>query len=132
MRFLKWGLLFAIAFAAAWVVIFTFNQDPFKIEVPAKILLWQTKSVPVYVYISGAFFIGLLIGLCMVMYEKFSFHQKISKKNKELRNLEKDLAIVTTDLEQCRRDLSSVQEKFAQAEQNKKNSDSSGIEESQG
>ena len=132
MRFLKWGLIFAIAFAVAWVVIFTFNQEPFKIEAPAKILLWQTKPIPVYVYISGAFFLGLLIGLCITMYEKFSFHRKISKKNKEFRNLEKDFAIVTTDLEQCRRDLSNVQEKFAQAEQNKKNNDNSGIEGRQG
>lgn len=119
MRFLKWGIIFAIAFAVSWVVIFTFNQEPFKIAVPAKILFWQTRSIPVYAYITGAFALGLFIGVCVVIYDQVVFRRKISKKNKEFRKLENDLAIVTTDFGQCRLELSKARGTF-QPEQNKK------------
>jgi hypothetical protein len=109
MRFIKWGLLFIVAFAVAWVVIFTFNQEPFKIQVPAKILFWQTKSIPVYAYITGAFFLGLFFGLCIVLYEKIVSLRKLSKKNKDFRILEQDLATARTDLESCRLELSKGQ-----------------------
>lgn len=125
MRFLKWGIIFAIAFALSWVVIFTFNQEPFKIQVPAKILFWETRSIPVYAYITGAFFSGLFIGFCVVIFDKIGFRRKMAKKNKEFRKLENDLAIVTTDLGQCRLELSKARE-ISQSGQNKKSGEESG------
>jgi uncharacterized integral membrane protein len=126
MRFLKWGIIFAIAFAVSWIVIFTFNQEPFKIQVPAKILFWQTRSIPVYAYITGAFALGLFIGICVVVYDQLVFRRKISKKNKEFRKLENDLAIVTAELGQCRQEHLKVHE-TSQSEQNKKPGEDSGI-----
>jgi hypothetical protein len=126
MRFLKWGIIFAMAFAVSWVVIFTFNQDPFKITVPAKILFWQTRSIPVYAYITGAFALGLFIGICIVIYDQVVFRRNISKKNKEFRKLENDFAIVTTDLGQCRLELSKARG-ISQPEQTKKSGEEPGI-----
>jgi uncharacterized integral membrane protein len=126
MRFLKWGIIFAIAFAVSWIVIFTFNQEPFKITVPAKILFWQTRSIPVYAYITGAFASGLFIGICIVIYDQVVFRRKISKKNREFRKLENDFSIVTTDLGQCRLELSKARE-ISQEKKNKPD-EKSGME----
>jgi hypothetical protein len=58
MNLLKWVLIFAFAFVVAWVLIFTFTQPPFAEGVPAKIFAYRTPPIPVYVYVTGAFFIA--------------------------------------------------------------------------
>jgi lysylphosphatidylglycerol synthetase-like protein (DUF2156 family) len=62
MRLIKGSIVFGVAFAAAWVIIFTFMQTPFQEAVPARLLWHQTPPYPIYYYLIGAFVLGLLIG----------------------------------------------------------------------
>lgn len=103
MKLLRWGLIFIIAFTAAWVVIFTFNQEPFKAQVPAKILVWQTQSIPVYVYLTFAFCLGLTIGLLIAFYNVIVFRGKLSRTNKQTHKLEQELVAVKYELEQSQK-----------------------------
>ncbi len=103
MKLLRWGLIFIIAFTAAWVVIFTFNQEPFKAQVPAKILVWQTQSIPVYGYLTFAFCLGLTIGILIAFYNGIVFRGKLSRTNKQMHKLEQELAAVKQELEQSQK-----------------------------
>jgi hypothetical protein len=102
MKSLKWVIVFTIAFAFAWVTIFTFNQEPFRIQVPAKLILWQTRAIPVYFYLVGAFVSGLFIGLFIAFYNKIVFSSKLKKKIMELRIVNQDVDILKQELEQYR------------------------------
>jgi hypothetical protein len=62
MRLLRAGLGFGISFAFAWVIIFTFMQDPFRTAVSAQLFAYQTPPVAIYWYVLGAFVAGLLGG----------------------------------------------------------------------
>jgi hypothetical protein len=107
-KLLKWGLVFIIAFVFAWVVIFTFGQEPFKVPVPAKLLFWKTPSIPVYYYLMGLFAAGLLIGLCIAIYYRIMLFSKLSNKNKELRAANAEILRLKMDLEQSRLPVSDV------------------------
>lgn len=100
MNLLKWVLLFAFAFVVAWVLIFTFTQPPFAEGVPAKIFAYRTPPIPVYVYVTGAFVIGLILGGLVAVYNYITGGMKVHKLNKRVRALESELADLkaTSDL----------------------------------
>jgi hypothetical protein len=91
MNLLKWVLIFAFAFVVAWVLIFTFTQSPFAEKVPAKIFAYKTPAIPVYVYVTGAFGIGLLLGCSLAFYNFITGRIKIFKLNKKIHSLEGEL-----------------------------------------
>jgi len=111
MKVFKWLVLFAIAFLTAWILIFTFNQDPFKAKVPAQVLLYKTPPVAIYIYLTGAFLVGLLVGLWVAIYNYVTLKSKLSRATKKLSSTEHELSQATVDLENCRAELASIREK---------------------
>lgn len=91
MKFIKGLLLFLIAFLFACILIFTFTQEPFKQPVPALIFAYRTPEIPIYIYVAGAFGVGLLIGLCATLYYYIVLQTKIHAKSKELKSLQEQL-----------------------------------------
>jgi len=85
MKFFKGATVFAIAFAAAWVIIFTFIQTPFQQTVPAKLLWYQTPPYPIYYYLIGSFVLGLLIGLGAAGYSYLATAMQLRKQKRETR-----------------------------------------------
>lgn len=102
MNIFKWMAIFAVAFVIAWVLIFTFTQEPFRQLVPARILAYQTPAIPIYIYVAGAFGIGLLIGLATAFYNYIVLISQVRQKTKKINNLEQDLTIVRDDLQRLR------------------------------
>lgn len=94
MKLLKWILLFVVAFLVAWILIFTFTQPPFAQGVPAKIFTYRTPSIPVYIYVAGAFMTGLLLGCSLALYNYITGGLKVRKLSKKLRSAESELAIL--------------------------------------
>ena len=103
MKIVRWIIIFSIAFLASWVIIFTFNKEPFKAQVPAKILVWQTQSIPVYIYLTFAFCLGFVIGLLIVLYNAIVYRSKLSRANKKIHKLEQDLSSARYELEQLQK-----------------------------
>ena len=100
MKILKFVVIFAIAFLFASVLIFTFIQPEFKVPASAKIITYTTPKIPIYIYVAGAFGIGLLLGLVAAFYYYFTQHQKVHQATKELHVLEEKLADAKRQLEQ--------------------------------
>lgn len=112
MRFLKWSVLFVAAFMMAWILIFTFTQEPFKNLVPARILAYQTPPIPVYIYVAGAFGIGLLIGLWVALYYFIVQKRLLGIKNKEASTLEEELIRNRNELERLQAELDRKNEQL--------------------
>ncbi len=112
MRFLKWSVLFVAAFMVAWVLIFTFTQEPFKIMVPARILAYQTPPIPVYIYVAGAFGAGLLIGLWVALYYFVVQKRLLGMKRKEASTLEEELTSNRNELERLQAELDRKNEQL--------------------
>lgn len=100
MRIFKWITGFVISFTVAWILIFTFTQQPFKQLVPARILTYWTPSIPIYVYVAGAFVIGLLVGLLVIFLNFISFQSKLHHKQKEIVKLQQELSQLRSSAEQ--------------------------------
>lgn len=99
MKVLKWLLIFFVAFLFSWILIFTFIQEPFKELVSAKILMYTTPKIPIYLYVAGAFAIGLLLGLFTAFYYYIVLQKKVHKTTKELHEVENKLADARRNLE---------------------------------
>ncbi|MBD3345535.1 MAG: DUF1049 domain-containing protein [Chitinivibrionales bacterium] len=91
MKFFKWALFFTASFLIAWIVIFTFIQEPFKQQVSAKIFSYNSPAIPVYLYVAGALGLGLLIGILMSVYYNIALRAEIHKRDKIIKRLEKEL-----------------------------------------
>ncbi|NLW31720.1 MAG: LapA family protein [Fibrobacter sp.] len=91
MRVIKWLAIFGAAFFAAWILIFTFTQPQFKETASARIFTYYTPPIPVYLYVAGAFAMGLLIGLAVALYYYITYQARIHKKNKQIRVLEEEV-----------------------------------------
>lgn len=91
MRFLKAAVFFAVSFAAAWVIIFTFIQPPFHQAVPAKLLWYQTDPYPIYYYLIGALVVGLAIGLAVTAYYYITLSSELRKARKTARSAQEEL-----------------------------------------
>jgi uncharacterized membrane protein YciS (DUF1049 family) len=100
MNLLKWVVLFIIAFVIAWVLIFTFTQHPFYEQVPARIFTYNTPPVPMYAYVSGAFGVGLLLGLTVALYYYITKQAEHFKRSRKIRALENELAELKSTHEQ--------------------------------
>ena len=99
MKVLKWLLIFFVAFLFSWILIFTFIQEPFKELVSAKILMYTAPKIPIYLYVAGAFAIGLLLGLFTAFYYYIVLQKKVHKTTKELHEVENKLADARRNLE---------------------------------
>jgi uncharacterized integral membrane protein len=99
MKFMKWVLIFVVAFMVAWILIFTFTQPPFAQGVPAKIFTYRTPSIPVYIYVAGAFITGLLLGCSLAFYYFITGSMKAHKLSKKLNAAESELAIFKVSTE---------------------------------
>ncbi len=99
MRILKWVVVFAFAFVVAWILIFTFIQEPFAKAVPVIILGYRTVPIPIYAYVAGAFGIGLLIGFLAAAYYYLLGQAGIRKRKREIKQLEDELVSVKSQLD---------------------------------
>jgi len=88
MKLLKWFAVFAAAFILAWILIFTFIQEPFKQTAAARVLTWWTPQIPIYLYVAGAFVIGFGAGLCIALVNYVGLQSKLHHKTKECHELE--------------------------------------------
>jgi pyruvate/2-oxoacid:ferredoxin oxidoreductase alpha subunit len=84
-QFLKWGLFFVLSFIISSILIFTFSQEPFRQEVPARIITYNTPMIPIYVYVVGAFTIGLFLGLAVAVYNFITGRKQIGRMKKDLK-----------------------------------------------
>jgi len=88
MRFLRWGIVFLIAFTIAWVLIFTFSQEPFGAKVAVRLPGLKTPQFPIYSFVAVAFLSGLLIGVLISIYNYIIYKIDIGKKTKRIIELE--------------------------------------------
>ncbi|MDR2727660.1 MAG: LapA family protein, partial [Chitinispirillales bacterium] len=84
--------VFAIAFAAAWIIIFTFTQAQFSASAPVKIFVYTTAPFPIYIFVTAAFGIGLLIGFAAAAYYFVAGQTRIRKMTKTIKTLKKELS----------------------------------------
>lgn len=99
MTILKWIVVFAVAFMAAWILIFTFNQEEFSESVPVIILGYRTPAIPIYTFVAGSFGIGLLIGVLAAAYYYLVGQSNVRRKKKEMKQLEDELIYVKSELD---------------------------------
>jgi hypothetical protein len=90
MKFLKWSLFFVFSFLVAWIIIFTFIQEPFRQVVPAQILAYQSPPFPIYLYIAFAFFFGLGIGLVVSFYQYVTLSAAVRREQRQMETLEEE------------------------------------------
>lgn len=88
MKFVKWAAVFVVAFIVAWILIFTFIQEPFKQTAAARILKWWTPAIPIYLYVVGAFVGGLMVGLGVAVFNYVTLQAKVHHYKKEYKTLE--------------------------------------------
>ncbi len=91
MKLLKWSVFFIFAFVVSFIILRTFSQDVFKEAVPARVLGNETPAIPIYIYIAGAFTLGLVIGLFVAVYNFVTGASEGFKKSKRIKELEKEL-----------------------------------------
>ncbi|MFP4164992.1 MAG: LapA family protein [Chitinispirillaceae bacterium] len=132
MGIVKWVAVFAVAFMAAWIMIFTFNQEPFSTRVPVIILGYRTPSIPIYAYVAGAFGIGLLIGVLAAAYYYLVGQSSIRKKKKEIKGLEDELIYVKSELDLYKKSRDESEgDEDGEARQDESESDNTSPDESQ-
>jgi uncharacterized integral membrane protein len=91
MRTLTWLLLFVSAFFIAVVMVLTFLQPAFRQEAGARLLTVETHAIPVYMYVLGAFLVGLVIGVFGMLPGYIRSKVEGGRKNKRIRELEQKL-----------------------------------------
>jgi uncharacterized membrane protein YciS (DUF1049 family) len=94
MSLMKWIMVFVCAFCVAFVIIVTFSQEPFKQLAPAMIFTYQTKAIPIYLYVAGALILGFFAGLCVALFNYIFLKTALFKKNKKIKELEERIAIL--------------------------------------
>jgi len=99
MKLIKWLIVFAVAFVAAWILIFTFIQPPFKVVAAAQVFKWSGPAIPIYLYVAGAFGIGFGLGIIVALYNYFSLQFKLRHKIKECVKMEEKLSEATMRIE---------------------------------
>jgi uncharacterized membrane protein YciS (DUF1049 family) len=91
MRLLKWIIVFGVAFSVAWIVIFTFNQEPFTVRVSARIFNYQTPAIAVYWYVAGSLAAGLGLGLLIAAYTSIADGIHLRRARKRILELEQEI-----------------------------------------
>jgi uncharacterized membrane protein YciS (DUF1049 family) len=116
MKILKWGLVVAVTFAAAWVLIFTFIQEPFKAAAPVKLLWYVTpQAFPMYVFVAATFAVGLFIGFFAAAYYYIAGQAGIHSKKKEIRRLEDEISEKDAEIESLRAAAGQAKEKITES-----------------
>jgi hypothetical protein len=92
MHLLRWLLLFVIAFFIALVLVLTFMQPAFRVEVGAQILTFKTRAFPVYLYVLAAFVAGLGLGTMALLFNFIGAKTESVRKNRHIRELEQRVA----------------------------------------
>ena len=93
MTFLKWGLLFLIAFALAFVIIVTFSQPQFRQTASVVLFTYQAKPLALYVYVAAALGLGLVVGCSIAAYYYLTLRTALFKRDRRIKKLEEDLGI---------------------------------------
>jgi hypothetical protein len=91
-RLVYWLMLFAIAFFIALVLVLTFMQPAFRVEVGAQILTFKTRPFPVYLYVLASFVAGLFLGTMALLFNFISAKTDSIRKNRLIRELEQRVA----------------------------------------
>jgi uncharacterized membrane protein YciS (DUF1049 family) len=91
MRFFSWILMFIITLFIALVLVLTFIQPEFKQLVGAQVLTYKTRPLPVYLYVIGAFALGLGLGTIQALYTFIRTRADLFRKNRRIRELERTL-----------------------------------------
>jgi ABC-type phosphate/phosphonate transport system permease subunit len=101
---------FSVAFFVALVVIFTFRQEPFRQPVKAWVPFYQNvPELAVYWYVAGAFILGIAVGLFWVLLTYIGSRARLSRKSKEAKDLEQEVARLKTVVDELRRGGAPVQ-----------------------
>ncbi len=93
MTFVKWAVVFLVAFALAFVIIVTFSQQEFKQTASAVIFTYKTRPLPVYLYVAGALGLGLAVGCSLAAYYYVTLKSAVFKGDRQIKKLEEDLSI---------------------------------------
>jgi TolA-binding protein len=91
MKFVKWGIFFAVAFVISFILLRTFSQEAFRQAAPARILGYRSPEIPIYYFIAGSFLIGLGIGLFIAIYNYITHTAENMKKSRKIKDMEKQL-----------------------------------------
>jgi uncharacterized integral membrane protein len=91
MKHFKWIAISILIIVISIILYQTFTQEIFTDEISILIFVYRTPAIPVYLYVIGAFFIGLLIGLIIAMYNFFVYKGEKRKNKKKIKQLEKDM-----------------------------------------
>jgi uncharacterized membrane protein YciS (DUF1049 family) len=91
MRFFSWILIFILSLFVALILVLTFIQPEFKQSVGAQILTYKTRQMPVYLYVIGAFALGLSLGIIQALYTFIRSRADLFRKNRRIRELEQQL-----------------------------------------
>jgi uncharacterized membrane protein YciS (DUF1049 family) len=94
MKVLKILFFFAISFVIAWILIFTFTQEPFRALASVQLFVRKSPEYPLYYFVLGAFLIGLVLGLLLLMYNWITLRTQLFKSSRRIRELEEQLAIL--------------------------------------
>jgi uncharacterized membrane protein YciS (DUF1049 family) len=96
MVFVKWGAVFIVAFALAFVIIVTFSQPQFKQTASAVLFTYQTKPLPLYLYVAGALGLGLAVGCSLAAYYFITLRTAVFNRDRQIKKLEEDLSIAVS------------------------------------
>jgi len=96
MSFLKWAVVFIVAFAIAFVIIVTFSQPQFRQTASAVIFTYQTRPLPIYLYVAGALGLGLAIGCALAAYYYLTLKTAINKRDRQIKKLEEEQAVLAS------------------------------------
>jgi uncharacterized membrane protein YciS (DUF1049 family) len=91
MRFFSWLLIFILSLFVALILVLTFIQPEFKQSVGAQILTYKTRQMPVYLYVIGAFALGLGLGIIQALYTFIRTRADLFRKSRRIRELEQKL-----------------------------------------
>jgi len=111
MRFVKAGLFFLVSFAIAWMVIFTFIQQPFQARVSGKLLWHVTPAYPIYYYLLAALTIGLAIGIGMTIYYYVILSVRIMNRRREQQDLTEQNQQLRSEVERLGKECEELRER---------------------
>ncbi len=111
MRFVKAGMFFAVSFLIAWMIIFTFIQEPFHARVSAKLLWHVTPPYPIYYYLLAALVLGLGTGIGMTIYYYVTLSVLIRTRRREQQDLTEQNEHLRLEIERLGNECEALRER---------------------
>ncbi|MCL2182046.1 MAG: hypothetical protein FWB85_01070 [Chitinispirillia bacterium] len=102
MKVVKLCVIFALAFALAWILIFTFTQPEFSAKAPIKIFWYDTPEYPMYVFAAFASAATLLFGFAVSAYYYIAGRAGLRSKKREIKRLEERVRELEFEVERLR------------------------------